>query len=55
MQKTTKEKYIETSLELLQKQLAQEGIITRKIENFENTVLEIGDLYYQLKRKEDLV
>lgn len=55
MQNSTKDKYIKHSLELLQKQLAKEGIITQRIDNFKDTVLDIGELYYQLKRKEDLV
>ncbi|WP_165797689.1 hypothetical protein [Heyndrickxia sporothermodurans] len=55
MQKSTKDKYIETSLELLTQQLAREGVIIRNNENLTKAVLEIGELYYDLKRKEDLI
>jgi len=55
VQKSTKDKYIETSLELLTQQLAREGVIIRNNENLTKAVLEIGELYYDLKRKEDLI
>lgn len=55
MQKSTQDKYIETSLDMLKQRLAGEGVIIRNIENLQDAVLEIGELYYQLKRNEDLI
>ena len=54
LHKTTEDKFVKASLEMLKKQLAREGIIIRKVDNLKDTVLEIGKLYYKLKRKEGL-
>lgn len=54
MHKQTEEKFLKSSLEILQKQLAEEGIITKKIRNFKETILNIGKLYHDLKKEEEI-
>lgn len=54
LQKATEEKFLSYALELLRERLIEEGIFVRSIDKYKDFVLEIGEVYYQLKKKEEL-
>lgn len=54
LQKATEEKFLGYALELLRERLIEEGIFVRSMDKYKDFVLEIGEVYYQLKKKEEL-
>lgn len=55
MRKSSEEKFVSYSLELLKEQLGKKGIILMNMADFKGIVLQIGKLYYDMKREEDLI
>ena len=54
MYKPSEKKFVEQSLKMIQNKLEEEGIITRKIDNFKDVVIDIGKLYHDFMKKEEL-